>query len=92
MSGRFSKLRYASILRKNSPRIVIHGNNLKQIQESYTRYLENHFRKELNLGSTPLEIIYKEQNNPFKDRTNKLNVRQLKKEKTYEEKKKVNYD
>ena len=82
MSGRFRpKLRYAHSGGKTPPRIVIHGNNLKQIQESYTRYLENHFRKELNLGSTPLEIIYKEQNNPFKDRTNKLNVRQLKKRK-----------
>lgn len=82
MSGRFRpKLRYAHSGGKNPPRIVIHGNNLKQIQDSYTRYLENYFRKELNLGSTPLEIIYKDQVNPFKDRTNKLNERQLKKRK-----------
>ena len=82
MSGRFRpKLRYAHSGGKNPPRIVIHGNNLKQLQDSYTRYLENYFRRELNLGSTPLEIIYKEQSNPYKSKPNLLNERQKKKRK-----------
>ena len=82
MSGRFRpKLRYAHSGGKNPPRIVIHGNNLKQLQDSYTRYLENFFRRELNLGSTPLEITYKEQSNPYKSKPNLLNERQKKKEK-----------
>ena len=82
MSGRFRpKLRYAHSGGKNPPRIIIHGNNLKQIQASYTRYLENYFRNELELGSTPLEVVYKDQPNPFKNKTNQLNERQLKKRK-----------
>ena len=82
MSGRFRpKLRYAHSGGKNPPRIVIHGNNLKQLQDSYTRYLENYFRRELNLGSTPLEISYKEQSNPYKSKPNLLNERQKKKRK-----------
>tara|TARA_Y100000768_G_scaffold17500_2_gene12153 strand:+ start:24923 stop:26302 length:1380 start_codon:yes stop_codon:yes gene_type:complete len=82
MTGRFRpKLRYAHSGGKNPPTIVIHGNNLKQIQDSYTRYLENYFRIQLQLGSTPLEILYKEQTNPYKNETNKLNERQLKKRK-----------
>jgi GTP-binding protein len=82
MSGRFRpKLRYAHSGGKNPPRIVIHGNNLKQLQDSYTRYLENFFRRELNLGSTPLEITYKEQSNPYKSKPNLLNERQKKKRK-----------
>jgi len=82
MAGRFRpKLRYAHSGGKNPPTIIIHGNNLKQIQESYTRYLENYFRKELDLGSTPLDIVYKDQENPFKNKTNQLNERQLKKRK-----------
>jgi len=82
MAGRFRpKLRYAHSGGKNPPRIIIHGNNLKQIQESYTRYLENYFRKELDLGSTPLDIVYKDQENPFKNKPNQLNERQLKKRK-----------
>ena len=82
MAGRFRpKLRYAHSGGKNPPTIVIHGNNLKQIQDSYTRYLENYFRIQLQLGSTPLEILYKEQTNPYKNKINKLNERQLKKRK-----------
>ena len=82
MVGRFRpKLRYAHSGGKNPPTIIIHGNNLKQIQESYTRYLENYFRKELDLGSTPLDIVYKDQENPFKNKPNQLNERQLKKRK-----------
>ena len=82
MPGRFRpKLRYAHSGGKNPPRIVIHGNNLKQLQDSYTRYLENFFRRELNLGSTPLEITYKEQSNPYKSKPNLLNERQKKKRK-----------
>ena len=82
MAGRFRpKLRYAHSGGKNPPTIIIHGNNLKQIQESYTRYLENYFRKELDLGSTPLDIVYKDQENPFKNKPNQLNERQIKKRK-----------
>ena len=82
MSGRFRpKLRYAHSGGKNPPRIIIHGNNLKEIQDSYTRYLENYFRNELELGSTPLEVVYKDQVNPFKNKPNQLNERQLKKRK-----------
>ena len=82
MSGRFRpKLRYAHSGGKNPPRIIVHGNNLKQIQDSYTRYLENYFRNELELGSTPLEVVYKDQANPFKNKPNQLNERQIKKRK-----------
>ena len=82
MAGRFRpKLRYAHSGGKNPPKIIILGNNLKQIQESYTRYLENYFRKELDLGSTPLDIVYKDQENPYKNKPNQLNERQLKKRK-----------
>ena len=82
MSGRFRpKLRYAHSGGKNPPRIIIHGNNLKQIQDSYTRYLENYFRNELELGSTPHEVVYKDQANPIKNKPNKLNEQQIKKRK-----------
>lgn len=82
MAGRFRpKLRYAHTGGKNPPRIIIHGNNLKHVQDSYTRYLENFYRNELKLGSTPLEIIYKDQLNPFKNKPNQLNERQIKKRK-----------
>jgi len=82
MSGRFRpKLRYVHAGGKNPPKIVIHGNNLKELKDSYTKYLENFFRKKLSLGETPLSILYKEQSNPFKNKPNKLTDRQIKKRK-----------
>ena len=82
MSGRFRpKLRYVHAGGKNPPKIVIHGNNLKELKDSYTKYLENFFREKLNLGETPLSIRYKEQSNPFRNKPNKLTDRQLKKRK-----------
>ena len=82
MSGRFRpKLRYAHAGGKNPPKIVIHGNNLKELKDSYTKYLENFFRNKLSLGETPLSILYKEQSNPFKNKPNKLTERQIKKRK-----------
>lgn len=82
MSGRFRpKLRYAHAGGKNPPKIVIHGNNLKELKDSYTKYLENFFRQKLNIGETPLSIRYKEQSNPFRDKPNKLTDRQIKKRK-----------
>jgi len=82
MSGRFRpKLRYAHAGGKNPPKIVIHGNNLKELKDSYNKYLENFFRNKLGLGETPLSILYKEQSNPFKNKPNKLTDRQIKKRK-----------
>ena len=82
MSGRFRpKLRYVHAGGKNPPKIVIHGNNLKELKDSYTKYLENFFRNKLSLGETPLLILYKEQSNPFKNKPNKLTDRQIKKRK-----------
>ena len=82
MSGRFRpKLRYVHAGGKNPPKIVIHGNNLKELKDSYTKYLENFFRNKLSLGETPLSILYKEQSNPFKNKPNKLTDRQIKKRK-----------
>ena len=82
MSGRFRpKLRYVHAGGKNPPKIIIHGNNLNELKDSYTKYLENFFREKLNLGETPLSIRYKEQSNPFRNKPNKLTDRQIKKRK-----------
>ena len=89
MSGRFRpKLRYVHAGGKNPPKIVIHGNNLKELKDSYTKYLENFFREKLNLGETPLSIRYKEQSNPFRNKPNKLTDRQIKKRKRIVKRKK----
>ena len=59
------KMRYAHQGGANPPVIVIHGNSLNAVAQSYTKYLERSFRKVFDLVGTPLRIEYKNSENPF---------------------------
>ncbi len=59
------KLRYAHQGGMNPPIIVIHGNSLENVTETYKRFLEGRFRKEFDLTGTPLRIQMKSSDNPF---------------------------
>jgi GTPase len=61
------KMRYAHQGGMNPPVIVIHGNSLEHVPESYKRFLEGRFRKAFDLVGTPLRIEFKTSTNPFKD-------------------------
>ena len=62
------KLRYAHQGGRNPPVIVIQGNALDKIQESYRRYLEHVFREVFKLQGTPLRIQFNVSKNPFADK------------------------
>ncbi|PKM30590.1 MAG: ribosome biogenesis GTPase Der [Gammaproteobacteria bacterium HGW-Gammaproteobacteria-11] len=79
VKGRRIKLRYAHLGGSNPPIIVIHGNQVDDVPRSYTRYLENTFRKVLKLAGTPIRVEYKSGDNPFADRKNTLTDRQVNK-------------
>jgi GTPase len=65
-SGRFRpKLRYAHQGGVNPPRIIIHGNSLDQVPESYKRYLEAFFRDKFSLAGTPMRIEFRTGRNPY---------------------------
>jgi GTP-binding protein len=61
------KLRYAHQGGMNPPVIVIHGNSLEHVTDTYKRFLEGRFRKEFDLVGTPLRIQLKTSSNPFTD-------------------------
>jgi len=63
------KMRYAHQGGMNPPVIVIHGNSLDHVTESYKRFLEGRFRKEFDLVGTPLRIELKTAANPFADKS-----------------------
>ena len=80
ISGRFRpNLKFVQLQSNRPFTISIHGNKLKDISNSYTKYIEKQFRKELDLKGVPIKIFYKTDDNPFKDKKNKLTERQLKK-------------
>lgn len=59
------KLRYAHQGGQNPPVVVIHGNSLQAVPDSYKRYLEGWFRDQFNLAGTPLRIEFKLNRNPY---------------------------
>jgi GTPase len=63
------KLRYAHQGGQNPPIIVIHGNALDAVTETYKRYLENRFRETFSLTGTPLRIEFRSSNNPYADKS-----------------------
>ena len=59
------KLRYAHQGGSNPPIIVIHGNALEHVPDSYRRYLERTFMEQFQLQGTPLRVEFKSSKNPF---------------------------
>src|SRR5690606_21597274 len=59
------KMRYAHQGGQNPPLIIIHGNAIDAISDSYRRYLEGRFRSEFKLDGTPLRIEFKSSYNPY---------------------------
>lgn len=79
--GRRIRLRYAHQGGRNPPVIVIHGNQTERVPDAYRRYLMNWFRKAFRLKGTPVRLVFKTGENPFKGRRNKLTPRQERKRK-----------
>ena len=63
--GRRVKLRYAHAGGHNPPRIIIHGNQLHALPDSYKRFLAHFYQEKLNLHGTPVLIEFKTSENPY---------------------------
>ncbi|MDZ7277679.1 ribosome biogenesis GTPase Der [Pantoea eucrina] len=79
--GRRVKLKYAHAGGYNPPIVVIHGNQVKDLPDSYKRYLMNYFRRSLNVMGTPIRIQFKEGDNPYAGKRNLLTPTQQRKRK-----------
>ena len=75
--GHAAKLKFAHPGGESPPTIIIHGTRLKSLSATYQRYLENFFRKRFKLVGTPIRFVFKEGDNPYKDKKNVLTERQL---------------
>jgi GTP-binding protein len=71
-------MRFAHPGGENPPTFVVHGTRLKSLGATYQRYLENFFRKRYKLVGTPIRFVFKETENPSKDKPrNPLTERQV---------------
>ena len=59
------KLRYAHQGGSNPPIIVIHGNALDHVADSYRRYLERTYMEAFKLKGTPLRVEFRTTRNPY---------------------------
>ncbi|MBF0265487.1 MAG: ribosome biogenesis GTPase Der [Gammaproteobacteria bacterium] len=63
--GRRIKMIYAHQGGQNPPIIVVHGRQVDQTPDVYTRYLMKFYHTHLKLNGTPLRIQYKVGKNPY---------------------------
>jgi GTPase len=63
--GRRIRLKFAHQGGRNPPVIIVHGNQVRALSDSYRRYLAHAFRKAFDLTGTPIVIQCREGKNPF---------------------------
>lgn len=76
VQGRRIKLRYAHAGGHNPPLIIVHGNQVDALPESYKKYLANTFQQKLKLTGTPVHVEFKSGENPYRHKRNVLTTRQ----------------
>lgn len=79
VQGRRVKLKYAHIGGYNPPTIVIHGNQIDHLPDSYRRYLMGYYRNSLKIMGTPILLQLKGSENPYAGKRNVLTPSQLRK-------------
>jgi GTP-binding protein len=79
IQGRRVKLRYAHTGGHNPPLIIIHGNQVDELPDTYRKFLINTYQKRLKIVGTPIRIDFKNSDNPFSDRRNVLTDTQRRK-------------
>ena len=72
------KLRYAHQGGINPPRVIIHGNAVDRVPDTYRRYLEGWFRDEFKLVGTPMSIELRSGRNPYAGRSRAKGARRKK--------------
>ncbi|MHB1566025.1 MAG: ribosome biogenesis GTPase Der [Acidiferrobacter sp.] len=66
--GRRIKPKFAHQGGKHPPRVVVHGNLVSEIPDAWRRYLAQRVRERFHLEGTPVEIEFREGDNPFAGR------------------------
>ncbi len=79
--GRRVKLKYAHAGGYNPPIVVIHGNMVNDLPDSYKRYLINYYRRSLDIMGTPIKVQFQSSVNPYENKSNKMTLSQERKRK-----------
>lgn len=66
--GRRIKPKFAHQGGKYPPRVIVHGNLVHEVPDAWRRYLAQRVREHFRLEGTPVEIEFREGDNPFAGR------------------------
>ncbi len=66
--GRRIKPKFAHQGGKHPPRVIVHGNLVNEVPDAWRRYLAQRVREHFRLEGTPVEIEFREGDNPFAGR------------------------
>ena len=61
------KLKFAHQGGMNPPHVIIHGNQLDKLPQTYQRYLSNTFEKAFDMLGTKVRLSFKTSDNPYHD-------------------------
>ena len=82
VSGKSIQIKYIHFGRNYPTTLILHSNHpSSKIPGNLKRYLRNFFYEHLDLKGVELSLIFKKATNPYKNKKNELNTRQLKKKK-----------
>lgn len=73
--GRRPRIKFAHQGGRNPPVVVLHGNQVRGLSDSYRRYLARAMQKAFDMIGTPVVIQCKEGENPFKGRPSRRSAR-----------------
>ena len=59
------KLKFAQQGKSQDLTIIIHGNKVTKIPDSYNKYLINYFMNKLSIKGLPIKLVYGKEKNPF---------------------------
>lgn len=71
VNGRRVKLKYAHAGGYNPPIVVVHGNQVKRLPDSYKRFMMNYYRRSLKVMGTPIQVRFQDGGNPFEGMNSK---------------------
>jgi len=64
------KLKFAHQGGMNPPHVIVHGNQLDKLPQTYQRYLSNTYERAFNMVGTKVRLSFKTSDNPFKPAEN----------------------
>ena len=79
--GRRIRIRHVHQGGRNPPTFILHGNQTAALPDAYLRYLANAYREALSIEGSPIRLITKQGDNPYRHRRNALTQRQVRRRK-----------